>query len=138
LTDFLKGGYVIDKDFIVKAVTIDDNGCWLWNGRISPEGYGRISAKYVHRITYELWRGPIPEKKQIDHLCRVRPCVNPDHLEAVTQKENILRGTSPSAMHAKQTHCIHGHLLDESNTWTGRGRQCLTCARLRMRKRKAR
>ncbi|MFJ4777405.1 HNH endonuclease signature motif containing protein [Streptomyces sp. NPDC088762] len=73
--------------------------------------------RYTHRIMYEQAKGPIPEGLQIDHLCRNRACANPEHLEAVTQKENILRGTGPSAQQARQTHCLNGHPFDEVNTY---------------------
>lgn len=98
-------------------------GCWLWTGRVGSSGYGRVHRKYgvqvqAHRFVYEAFRGPIPEGMSIDHLCRVRRCVNPDHLEPVTIRENILRSpSSPSAVNARKTHCKHGHSLDEGNVY---------------------
>lgn len=117
--------------------------CWLWTGPKTPDGYGITAAKGVrnaHRLSWVLHRGPIPEGMQIDHLCRVRHCVNPDHLELVTLWENVRRGNAPTATHAKKTHCIRGHPFDAANTAIyfdalGRaGRKCKTCRQLRNRK----
>jgi hypothetical protein len=66
----------------------------------------------AHRLSYEFIFGPIPEDHEVDHLCRLRPCVNPFHLEVVTHQENNLRGTSPAAMHAAKTACPQGHEYD--------------------------
>jgi len=92
------------------------SGCWFWTGYIRPNGYGQYSTAgqsfKVHRLAYESLVGPIPSGKQIDHLCRVRHCANPSHMEAVTQKENILRGNGFAARNARKSHCPFGHLLD--------------------------
>ena len=115
-----------------------ESGCWEWVGNILQSGYGQIAITHTHmelahRFAYELLVGPIPEGLQLDHLCRVRHCVNPDHLEPVTARENVLRGNGIAAQSARQTHCIHGHPFDEGNTYlTKRGwRQCRTCTKLR-------
>lgn len=114
--------------------------CWLWTGAVSS-GYGTLYIDnrnvYAHRFSYELHVGPIPHGKQIDHLCRVQPCVNPDHLEAVTPRTNILRGNAPSAVAVRTNRCRRGHEFTEENTYwrpDGRGRQCRACARLRERR----
>ena len=118
-------------------------GCWPWLGRLYPAGYGEchlFGEGYAHRIAYILTRGPIPKGLQIDHLCRNRACANPEHLEAVTQRENILRGTGASARNAVKTHCIRGHEFTPENTYrepTG-GRRCRTCFREWDRRRSAR
>jgi hypothetical protein len=110
--------------------------CWLWTGAISSTGYGRLNLYYAHRIAFELHIGPIPEGMTIDHLCRVRTCVNPAHLEAVTLAENIRRSDSPSAQRARWTHCPRGHEFTPENTYLrpdGHGRQCRACCRMRQR-----
>lgn len=115
------------------AMVIRGSGCWIWIGARSREGYGFFSpthAKQVraHRYAYELERGPIPDGKQLDHLCRTPSCVRPDHLEIVTSRENTLRGGSPTAQNAKKTHCKNGHLLAGSNLVVrSLGRGCQTC-----------
>lgn len=95
----------------------------------------------AHRKVYEWLRGTVPLGLTLDHLCRHRWCVNPDHLEMCSMRENILRGEGVAAKRARQTHCIHGHELTEENTYhrpdrpKGRGRMCRACikalARLR-------
>ena len=93
--------------------------CWLWTGEIDGKGYGVITIsskrKRAHRIIYELLVGKIPEGLQIDHLCRVRNCVNPNHLEPVTQAENKRRNV-PFRKEVLKTHCKNGHEFSEQNT----------------------
>ncbi len=105
--------------------------CWNWNGSRNADGYGQFhrngSNIGAHRYSYELNVDKIPEGLVIDHLCRNRSCVNPAHLEPVTQKENCLRGTSPWANNARKTHCKYGHLLSEN-------RRCIICRRSQQRK----
>ncbi len=92
---------------------VTESGCHVWIGATNINGYGMIGVngrtRYVHRIAYELAKAPIPEGLQIDHLCRVRCCVNPDHLEAVTNKENGRRSESVSGKNMRKTHCPNGH-----------------------------
>ncbi|KKN02548.1 hypothetical protein LCGC14_1116570 [marine sediment metagenome] len=108
--------------------------CWNWLGNMYSGGYGVFwnhGQVRAHRYAYELHRGPIPEGLQIDHLCRNRIYVNPDHMEAVTQKVNMMRGIGPAARHAAATHCPQGHPYDLFNTYiTVEGwRKCRTCHR---------
>jgi hypothetical protein len=112
--------------------------CVEWDGTLS-EGYGRRwlpkergKYRYAHREAWEEVHGPIPPGLQIDHLCRNRACVNVEHLELVTQRENLLRGQGASAKNARKTHCPQGHPYDEENTFvTTRGtRKCRTCRRI--------
>ena len=110
---------------------IQENGCWEWVGYIDRHGYGVLDQRRAHRVVYERAKGPIPEGLQTDHLCRNRKCVNPDHLELVTSRENTLRGNSFVARQARQTHCIRGHEFTMENTLrTSCGkRQCRACSR---------
>lgn len=114
------------------------NDCWLWIAQISLGGYGVFwfenRGQSAHRVVYKLLIGPIPEGLSIDHLCRVRRCVNPHHLEPVTQKENALRGVSPWARNAHKTHCPQGHVYNQTNTRIVAGsRYCRECGRARCR-----
>lgn len=104
--------------------------CWLWQGYINDKGYGLFGKGVrAHRIAYEHINGPIEKPLILDHLCRVRHCVNPSHLEAVTHQTNILRGLGLTAREAVATHCPKGHPYDEVNTYrTPRGwRDCRAC-----------
>jgi hypothetical protein len=111
-------------------------GCWRWMGYTQPDGYGRFRSAAgrtvsAHRFAYEMLVGPIPEGLTIDHLCRIRPCVNPAHLEPVTHRENVLRGETVTAANAAKTHCAQGHAYDEANTYTDAkgSRHCRSCNR---------
>lgn len=122
--------------------------CWIWKGEDSYNGYGRFAVKHfhnrkenfnrkvrvpAHRFSFLEAGGTIPEGMQIDHLCRNRLCVNPAHLEAVTPKENINRGTVAEALKKRKaaiTHCPKGHAYDEENTRMRSdkfGRECRAC-----------
>lgn len=121
-------------DFETKLERVTESGCWLWIGCLHRNGYGHYYEKprkqqwLAHRFAYQFFKGSIPKELQLDHLCRVRCCVNPEHLEAVTRKENILRGESPPAKCARRTHCKQGHALAGNNLLNdGRSRRCLTC-----------
>lgn len=129
-------------DRLMAKVVIDTNGCWIYGGAISSGGYGSIAANpdvrgtkarmlKTHRVTYEHHVGPIADGLEPDHLCRVRACCNPQHLEPVTRRENVIRGVSPVAKNALATECLRGHAFSEENTYvmpTG-GRVCKECRR---------
>jgi hypothetical protein len=121
---------------ITQDVDVVENQCWLWRGQLNGSGYGRTTygrshEQLAHRLAYRLWVGEIPAGYTIDHLCRNRACVNPVHLEPVTNKENILRGEGVAARRARQTHCKRGHEFTPENTrTTAKGsRVCRTCQR---------
>ena len=105
--------------------------CWIWSGA-KADGYGAISIKgkneKAHRISYFLKHGGLNKNLELDHLCRNRGCVNPDHLEEVTHKENMLRGIGWTAVNARKTHCPRGHPYDRID---GDGRRrCVVCSRI--------
>ena len=122
---------------------VSEAGCWIWAGHSRyAKGsfwYGQITHARrtwsTHRLAYVTAKGPIPEGLVIDHLCSQPLCCNPDHLEAVTQRENVLRGKGPCAVNAAKTHCVNGHEFTANNTyiWYGKKRPtrfCRTCIRI--------
>ena len=131
--------------FIEKVEKDPITGCWDWiASKVNGYGQFRVGRRIfrAHRYNYEQYRGPIPPYTptgyQLDHLCRNRACVNPDHLQLVLQRENLLRGTGPAALCAKQTHCKHGHEFNTENTYVrntscGVGRECVLCKAKRQR-----
>ena len=114
----------------IPAFSITD--CWLWKGALGPGGYGQCTwggSRFPHRVSYEIVVGPIPENLVIDHLCRVRLCVNPYHLEPVTQSVNLLRGNNQNR---DKVECHRGHPFRGENLYINKGkRYCRTCKRLR-------
>jgi hypothetical protein len=128
--------------FEEKYIAEPMSGCWLWIGCMDAKGYGRFKsnnkrADGAYRWAYEHFVGPVPDGLQLDHLCRVRCCVNPAHLEVVTQAENIRRGEVGKNMKTK-THCPYGHPYDEVNTRIvgGGRRECRTCRNTRKRQKR--
>ena len=124
----------VDKDGPIPDYAPHLGKCWLWTGGKVRRGYGRFylnsTATMAHRFAYEAAIGPIPEGLQIDHLCRTTACCNPAHLEAVTQRENILRGNGMGARWAARTHCKNGHSLAGENLLIrpDGSRRCRVCA----------
>ena len=131
------------EDYI--AARVDRGGdCHLWTGYVNDAGYGIVNCgdlyqARAHRVVWEQERGPIPEGAQIDHLCRNRRCVRPDHLEPVTQQENIERGLVNRLRNGMDSKCVNGHEYTSENTYhppSGKPyyRQCRECNRIRARK----
>ena len=139
----------LPKRFHDKVSINEDTGCHEWTGFISPNGYGMYwlngSNKGAHRVSCEAEHG-IPDGYVVDHLCKVRHCVNPQHLEPVTQKVNVRRGNKGNkgmktgAMQRAKTHCPAGHEYNEENTYvTKRGsRWCKQCRRDRRQRQRER
>lgn len=132
---------LIDRLAAMVDFTSSPDGCWLWTGVRDRGGYGQTTVKgktkNAHRTVYKAVVGPIADELQIDHLCRVRHCVNPDHLEPVTPLENWRRGLAPSAVNATKDACDHGHLFTPENTYLRNGwRACRTCQRAKEERRR--
>lgn len=128
-----KGNARIPYESLLGIIDPSPN-CWVWPNK-PKHGYGQLFVdqkwRIAHRWVYELLVGPIPTGLVLDHLCRNTICVNPRHLEPVTQRENMLRSETPVAQRAAQTHCVNGHEFTPGNTIVrarkGGGRQCRQC-----------
>jgi len=131
------------SEIIANAIEVQDTGyaspCWLWRGRTNHDGYGLLwhNGKHcrAHRISYEMQCGQIPRGLVLDHLCRARNCINPSHLEAVTDRENVRRGlvADLTVKRVPITHCPAGHEYTPENSYFCRRgtRSCVTCRRAR-------
>jgi len=139
------------KQRLARRVVVDGNGCWIWTGAVTHAGYGRIQmadgtgasrARVAHRVSYELYVGAVPEGLQLDHLCRVRACCNPEHLEPVTAKVNTWRSDLTAArINGTKTHCPRGHEFTDANTYRPPSkpnqRHCRACKHDEARRRRA-
>jgi hypothetical protein len=117
-----------------KVRTDEATGCWEWMGCKNPKGYGRIqpggrghAPRPAHRVAYELSGKTIPPGLQLDHLCRNPSCVNPAHLEAVTHRENQLRGNSAWARVMRTGQCLRGHPRIKENLYVRKDRAGVNC-----------
>lgn len=128
----------VEERLLARSVRDPESGCLRWQGAHTPAGYGQISTNgkkvSVHRAAHELWIGPIPDGYDVDHVaargCRHRDCIEPTHLEAVTHRENLLRGNGPTGRINRRDTCKDGHEL----TLRPDGkRRCMTCRRARHR-----
>ena len=131
----------IEERFREKITMDPESGCWRWRA-LTGNGYGLFffEGKYrrAHRFSYEAFYGPIPEGMDIDHVCRVRNCVNPTHLRPVTERDNVLIGETVVAKNLAKTHCVHGHPLEGPEAllleYMRPYRVCRICARANGRK----
>lgn len=131
---------ISDTDYVRFVSKISNfgakNQCWPWNAPLD-NGYGRFwlnnKTDLAHRISYQLFVGSINNNLHIDHLCRNRSCVNPEHMEQVTIKTNVLRGVGLTAVNANKTHCKRGHLLNQDNLYfsSRKARVCKKCQKIR-------
>lgn len=132
--------------FDAKWTPEPNTGCWLWLASLNHAGYGQnclrgVKTRMAHRHAWMLYRGPIPSGMVLDHICRVRSCVNPDHLRVVTHAQNNIENSlSGGALNKQKTHCLHGHLYDEANTLYyryngGTQRHCRACDRIQHKRR---
>lgn len=132
---------IYGQRFLSQIAYVGD--CWIWTGNVKS-GYGQMhikledgtsTTKSTHVLAYVWLKGAVPEGLQLDHLCRIRCCCNPDHLEPVTCRENLLRGDTLAAAGSKKSHCPQGHAYDEANTYVSPLglRSCRACKRERNR-----
>lgn len=128
--------YNTPEDIKALCVINPETGCWEWHRACDTTGYGRMfhngRVRPTHRVVYEMIHGVVDPKWHIDHLCRNRFCCNPEHLEAVTHRENLRRGNTFVRDNLAKTHCLRGHpLFGDNLRMSKRGeRLCIACARM--------
>ena len=133
------------KSLMDKVEIVPESGCWIWTGSLQGKGWKkgqgysaiRFNNKLYrgHRLFYEHFKGPIPEGRQLDHLCRVTCCVNPNHLEPVTNAVNRARGIgNKGEHHLSKTHCPNGHeyTLENTRYSVSKGRKHRVCHQCRL------
>lgn len=131
------------QDKFMTLVSVEQD-CWRWMGSVRGGRYGQFydprakKMQLAHRISFELFNGPPPPGLVIDHICRNKVCVNPKHLRAISNKENVLIGDGPFAVNARKTHCNRGHAFDRQKQDRGmRIRECQKCRTIRQRENRA-
>lgn len=121
--------------FESKYIPEPNSGCWIWLAGTATEGYGKFwvdgATDLAHRVSWRLAGRATPSNTELDHLCRNRLCCNPDHLEPVSHRENMLRGVSPTALTARSNFCKNGHEFTVENTYylANGWRRCHACGR---------
>ncbi len=127
----------IKDRLLSKIIVKQSSGCWVYTGAKHNQGYGLISIgnnmKLAHRVSYEAFVSKIPNGLTIDHLCKNRRCINPEHLEPVTMIENLRRGNGVGVINSRKTACPKGHPFVTITTKNGRKRFCSECNRIRAR-----
>lgn len=127
--------------FVQDRIRKDEGGCWLWTSTKS-DGYGLFNSRHLnpfttrraHRVIYQAVRGKLPQSVSLDHLCRNRACVNPEHMRCASNRENVLAGVGVTATNKRKTHCIRGHELSGKNIESySRFRSCRACHVIRQR-----
>jgi hypothetical protein len=126
----------LEERFWEKVNKNGPNGCWVWTASLTSTGYGQIEVDYqkvkAHRVAYKLLVGDIPTDKELDHLCQNPVCVNPEHLQPVSHRDNVIRGKGWAKDNLAKTNCPQGHPYDLINTkFYKNDRQCRTCKRAR-------
>lgn len=134
----------VEEYFHDNYIPVTESGCWLWLRGCNSDGYAcmtvGITSTRVHKWAYEKYKHIVPTKMTLDHLCRVRSCVNPDHLDCISNWENSFRGDTLTGINARKTHCKNGHEFTAQNTevyktknrkWSnGIIRRCKICRRI--------
>jgi hypothetical protein len=128
----------VNLDGLKARCSVDpETGCWKWAGYVKESGYAQVTVSgvrwYVHRLAVALDGRPATAEQEVDHLCKVRHCCNPAHLEVVTRLENLRRSNGIAQQNARTTHCSAGHPLSPGNLRKAPGRDCKTCHRERRR-----
>ena len=119
-------------NFEKKYIPEPNSGCWLWMAALKRDGYAKFTSHSTgHKMAFLHWNGVVPEGKEIDHICGVKCCVNPQHLQAITHKENVAKSGSWD-FNRRKTHCPKGHPYSGENLYiSGTNRQCNICRRER-------
>lgn len=130
------------RDRFLLRCKLDASGCWLWTGATTGPGYGKTTGVDAHRAAYTIFKGAIPKGKYVLHRCDIKLCVNPDHLWAGTQKENVLDAKAKGMLRGgrkAQKFCLRGHAMEDPNIYYSktrgrRARLCKSCSGVRTKK----